>query len=67
MQEPGAVAGGEAPFQQPRVEHEDADDAVALTMGGREAGMVVDAQVAAEPDEGGGGHVWGTGERPGRT
>ena len=67
VQEPGAVAGREAAVQQPRVEHEHRHDAVALAVGGGQAGVVVDAQVAAEPDEGGGRHVWGTGERPGRT
>ena len=38
VQEPRAVAGREAPLQQPRVEHEDRDDAVAVAVGGGEAG-----------------------------
>jgi hypothetical protein len=29
--------------------------------------VVVDAEVAAEPDEGGDGHIRGTGQPPGRT
>jgi hypothetical protein len=67
VQEPGAVAGGEASLEQPRVEHEHRHDALARAVGGGQAGVVVDAQVAAEPDEGGARHVLGTGERPGRT
>jgi hypothetical protein len=67
VQEPGAVAGGEAASEQPRVEHEDRHDQIACAMGGGQTGVVVDAEVAAEPDEGGGRHLRGTEQRLGRT
>ena len=67
VQEPGAIAGGEAPGQQALVEHEHRDDAIAFAVGGGQARVVVDAQVAAEPDEGGARHVWSTGRRLSRT
>ena len=38
VQEPGAVAGGEAALEQPRVEHEHRHDALALAMRGGQAG-----------------------------
>ena len=64
VEEPGAVGGREAPLQQAWVEHEDGHDAVVLAVGGGEGRVVVDAQVAAQPDEGGGrAHPRGTGER----
>ena len=63
VQEPGAVGGGEAALEQPRVEHEHGHDAVALAVRRGEGGVVVDAQIAPEPDEGGGAHPPGTGER----
>ena len=67
-QEPRAVARtGSARVEQPRVEHEDRHDAVGLAVRGGERGVVVDAQVAPEPDEGGRGHRRGYGRRPGRT
>jgi hypothetical protein len=67
MEEPGAVAGREAALQEPRIEHEDGHDAVAVPVRRGQARMVVDAQVTAEPDEGGGRHVRGTGEPRSRT
>jgi hypothetical protein len=57
VEEPRAVAGREAALEQPRVEHEDRDDAVAVPPGGGQARVVVDAQVATEPDESGGWHA----------
>ena len=61
VQEPRAVGGREAACEQPRVEHEDRHDAVALAVRRGEAGVVVHAQVAPEPDEGGRAHSRGTG------
>ena len=56
MQEPRAVGGREAAVEQPRFEHEDRHDAIALAMRRGEAGVIVHAQVAPEPDEGGRAH-----------
>ena len=60
VEEPGAVGGREAPVEQARIEHEDGDDAVAFPVRRGEGGVVVDAQVAPEPDEGG-AHAGSTG------
>ena len=62
VEEPRAVGGREAPFEQARVEHEDGHHAIALAVGGGQGRVVVHAEVAPEPDEGG-AHPWGTGER----
>ena len=63
VQEPRAVGGREAPAEQPRVEHEHRHDAVALAVRGGQRRVVVDAQVAPEPDEGRSTHSMGTDER----
>ena len=63
VQEPRAVGGREAPAQQPRVEHEHRHDAVALAVRGGQRRVVVDAQIAPEPDEGRSTHSMGTDER----
>ena len=63
VQEPGAVGRGEAAGEQPRVEDEHGHHPVALAVRGGEGGVVVDAQIAPQPDEGGGAHTPGTGAR----
>ena len=55
-QEADARAGGEAPTEQGVVEHEHGHDALGAAGGRRQRGMVVDAQVAPEPDDRGVGH-----------
>ena len=57
-QEAGARARLEAPAQQRVVEHEHGDDALGLAGGGGQGRVVVDAQVAPEPDDRGLGHRW---------
>jgi hypothetical protein len=54
-------AGREAAVQQRAVEHEDRHDMVRRAGGGGQRGVVVDAQVAPEPDDRGGGHLPGYG------
>lgn len=55
----GPRAGGVAPGEEAVVEAEHGHDAVGTVEGGAQSGMVVDAKVAREPDEG--GHAGGTG------
>ena len=55
-QEAGPRAGLEAPAQQPLVEHEDGHHAVGRAGRGGQRRVVVDAQVAPEPDDRGRGH-----------
>ena len=55
-QEAAARAGLEAAVQQRVVEHEHGHDALGRARGGGQRRVVVDAQVAPEPDDGGRGH-----------
>ena len=55
-QEAPARAGLEAAPQQGVVEHEHGDDALGAARGLGQGGVVVDAQVAPEPDDGDVGH-----------
>ena len=47
------MGDGKRPLEQPRIEHEHGHDAVVLAVRGGEGRVVVDAQVAPEPDDGG--------------
>jgi hypothetical protein len=55
-QERGARAGGEASLQDRRVEHEHRDDLLGAPQRRHEGRVVVDPQVAPEPDDCGRGH-----------
>ena len=55
-QEPRPGVGREAPAEQPIVEHEGRDHPLGAAGRGRQGGVVVHAQVAAEPDDRGARH-----------
>ena len=57
-QEAPARAGLEAPAQERLVEHEHGHDALGVTGGAGQGRVVVDAQVAPEPDDRGVEHRW---------